>query len=382
MAEAERGSVSLLTAADRERIAVRFREYLRRDDSPLLTVAQIRNQLVEQLGEVLDAVEIRLRGCAHPATSPAALADLSLQIGAERASAGIHPVQSLHAASLIYEAALPVVAEALSRAGWDLPDQAAGLALNRAIMDRVMAASATYIDYLLTKVHSSHRDERRRLARELHDLAAPAVALGLQNIDLHGVYAESNELKAAGHLAAARSNLLDALSIIRDLSAQTREAVGRGGLAEAIIRYVETVQQSIRVDLKFSGGLARLHAAHQEEVFLIVREAIRNAVNHASARQLTVSIAADGHLVAEVADDGIGFDVAAKLTDDDTVGLSSMRERAELLGGAVVVTSRPGGGTRVWLSVPIADERVHGTTARFVEAPAGGRSPTNPTLFG
>jgi signal transduction histidine kinase len=234
------------------------------------------------------------------------------------------------------------------------------------------AAASTYVDYLLTKVHSSHRDERRRLARELHDMAAPAVALALQNIDLYGVYSATDELKAAGYLSTARSSLLDALSIIRDLSAQTREAVGRSGLREAITRYIETVHPSIAVELNTTGDLAGLHVAHREEVFLVVREAIRNALNHASPQRITVSITADSYLVAEVADDGTGFDAESKLADKDSVGLNSMRERAELLGGTVEVTSCPGSGTRVRLSVPIADERVHRATARLAESSVAG----------
>jgi signal transduction histidine kinase len=363
-----------LSSADRDRIASRYQDLLLRDGSPLLTVEQIRRELLEQLGDVLDAVEDHLFAAAGrlPATPRDELADLSLRIGAERASAGIHPVQSLHAASLIYEAGLPVVAEALAGAGWESPAQEAGLALNRAIMDRMKAAASTYVDYLLTKVHSSHRDERRRLARELHDMAAPAVALALQNIDLYGVYSATDELKAAGYLSTARSSLLDALSIIRDLSAQTREAVGRSGLREAIARYIETVHPSITVELNTTGDLAGLHVAHREEVFLVVREAIRNALNHASPQRITVSITADSYLVAEVADDGTGFDAESKLADKDSVGLNSMRERAELLGGTVEVTSSPGSGTRVRLSVPIADERVHRTTVRLAESSVAG----------
>jgi signal transduction histidine kinase len=360
-----------LSPADRDRISTRYHDLLRRDDSPLLMVEQIRNQLLEQLDEVLTAVERYLqtgRGETSPSVSMDAPAELSLQIGAERASAGIHPVQSLHAASLIFEAALPVVAEALTAAGHESAGLTAGLALNRAIMDRMMAASSTYVDYLLTKVHGSHRDERRRLARELHDMAAPAVAVGLQNIDLHGVYAKTDELKAADHLATARSCLLDALSIIRDLSAQTREAVGRSGLAEAIRRYAETLPTAISVRFDTAGDLGRLHAAHREEVFLIVREAIRNAVSHASPKQISVTIVADGQLVAEIVDDGTGFDTDSMLADHTrSVGLNSMRERAELLGGAIVVTSRLGRGTQVWLSVPIADEQVHSATVRVAD---------------
>lgn len=365
------GSDLRLSRADRERITSRYTDLLFRDDSLLLVVEQIRAQLVEQLDDVLNTVEDLLRAQSGMATSraaPDAPNEPSLRISTERAAVGVHPVQWLHAASLIYEAGLPVIARTLAAAGWSSPSLAAGLALNRAIMDLVMAATITYVDDLLTKVHCSHRDERRRLARELHDLAAPAVALGLQNIDLFGVYTEVDDLKAASHLATARSSLLDALSIIRDLSAQTRETLGRSGLLEAISRYAETVHPSITVELNATGDLTALPLAYREEAFLIIREGIRNAVNHASPQLITVTIVADHHLIAEVVDDGTGFDVESTLVDENTVGLSSMRERAELLGGTVVVTSRPGSGTRVWLSVPIADGRVQGATMRLAQS--------------
>jgi signal transduction histidine kinase len=381
----------------------------------------VRTQLLRQLDDVLDEVDAKLRieqdqqqeqeqeqaqaldprraplvepparqrapsrGAAGAAGGALAgesanrrLAELSLRIGAERARAGVHPAESLDAAALIFEAGLPVVTNALRRGGRDDPDmgQLAALILNRTIMDRMVAAAATYVDYLLGKIHRSNHDERRRLARELHDIAAPAVAVGLQNLDLYGVYSKTDELKAAHHLAAARTSMLDALNVIRDLAAQSREAIGRSGLLAAVARYAETVSEPVQVTLRNTGDLDALPDTHREEVFLIVREAIRNAVDHGAPRHLTVTLdAGRGLLIVTITDDGDGFDLDTVIMTLDCVGLGSMRERAELLGGTVHVHSAPGAGTTITLTVPVPDQRV-----RALAHQEPGRSDFSPLL--
>ncbi|MGH3166218.1 MAG: sensor histidine kinase, partial [Trebonia sp.] len=274
----------------------------------------------------------------------------------------IHPAESLHAAALLFEAGLPVVAAALREncSGARETDLWAALTLNCAIMDRMVAAAATYVDYLLAKIHRSQRDERRRLARELHDIAAPAVLHGLQHLELHSVYSKLDELTAADHLARARAGMLDALNVIRDLAAQSREAIGRSGLVPAIARYADTVPDSVKVTLRTAGNLDTLRDTHREEVFLIIREAIRNAVAHGQPRHVTIILdEGRGQLHATITDDGVGFDAVTAATDQNTAGLGSMRERAELLGGTVRIRSAPGTGTTVMLTVPIPDQRVH-----------------------
>lgn len=380
-----------LTPEDRAEIAHRYRDLLRRDRNPLINDDQVRAQLMRQLDDVLDEVDAALRAEQERDISQehlsrqrigrmperpipyqgttlvgeaagGKLAELSLRIGADRARAGVHPAESLHAAALIFEAGLPVVVDVLRRTGSGDPDadQLAALTLNRTIMDRMVAAAATYVDYLLGKIHRSHHDERRRLARELHDIAAPAVAVGLQNLDLYGIYAKMDEPKAAHHLTLARTSMLDALNVIRDLAAQSREAVGRSGLLVAIAGYAETVPDPVKVTLQNTGDLDALRDTHREEVFLIVREAIRNAVVHGKPQHVTVTLdAGHGQLRATITDDGIGFDLDTVIAERNCVGLGSMRERAELLGGTVHIRSALDAGTTITLTVPIPDQRVH-----------------------
>jgi signal transduction histidine kinase len=92
----------------------------------------------------------------------------------------------------------------------------------------------------------------------------------------------------------------------------------------------------------------------RDEVFLIVREAVRNALNHGAPAEVVVTLAVTPHeLRASVRDDGVGFS-----TQDDPpahgLGLPAMRERAELVGGTIAISSGPG-GTHVQLVVPLPE---------------------------
>jgi signal transduction histidine kinase len=280
--------------------------------------------------------------------------ELSEAIGRSRASAGIHPSQSLHAATLIFEAGLPTIARRLADAGDPTPELTAGRLLNATILERMAAAARSYVDHLLAKAHGSNRDERRRLSRELHDVAAPAVAVGLQNLELFNLYSVSDPAKAAAKLQSVRQSMLDALATIRGLAAQSRENVGDRGLEEAIRSYLDDVPTDIRTTLTFEGDEASASLAYVEELYLIIREAIRNAVDHAIPHSITVVIGiSEGLLRAEVRNDGRGFSVENVMSSAPHVGIQSMYERAELIGARLTIKSRPRAGTIVAVLIPL-----------------------------
>ena len=92
------------------------------------------------------------------------------------------------------------------------------------------------------------------------------------------------------------------------------------------------------------------------QVYLLMREALRNAVRHSGCERITVRLeVGDGEVYGRVEDDGSGFDPEAvgKASPSWGVGLRSMTERAEMLGGELRVSSRPGAGTRVEVRVPL-----------------------------
>jgi signal transduction histidine kinase len=91
----------------------------------------------------------------------------------------------------------------------------------------------------------------------------------------------------------------------------------------------------------------------EHEVFRIVQEALTNAVRHARAASVTVSVLNDENLEVIVDDDGIGFDPDAQSSRGRRLGLTSMRDRASSLGGRLIITSSPGKGATVRLEVPL-----------------------------
>jgi signal transduction histidine kinase len=90
------------------------------------------------------------------------------------------------------------------------------------------------------------------------------------------------------------------------------------------------------------------------EVYRIVQEALANAARHSGAAQAEVTLSCrDGRLNVTISDQGVGFSRVGQ--DEPGIGLAGMEERAELLGGWLRITSRPGDGTRVELSVPVVE---------------------------
>ncbi len=204
-------------------------------------------------------------------------------------------------------------------------------------------------------------DERRRLARELHDgIGQTLVALKNQLEGLSSRLSEAPELKTP--LDKATELASHALEDTRELSRLLRPPVLDDlGLAAALNWLSRTVgkQFGLKVEREID-GLETAPAKELETVlFRIAQEALTNAAKHAEAKSVRVALTERPRsLVLAVSDDGSGFDVAAALqrTGDRTgVGLRGMRDRVELFGGRLTVDSAPGRGTTVTAEVPLLD---------------------------
>jgi signal transduction histidine kinase len=207
------------------------------------------------------------------------------------------------------------------------------------------------------------RDERERIARELHD--GLAQVLGYVNTKSQAV----EELLAADRVPEARTQLAELAAAARSIYVDVREAIlglsspvaPAGGLVAALRaygrRFAEASKLAVRVDATPVAGQLGLDPAIDDEVFRIVREALTNVRKHAAARRVAIRVAVeDGHLVVEVEDDGRGFDPAtlsATTADRTRLGLAGIRERAAAIGGSVEWRTAPDGGTIVHVAVPI-----------------------------
>jgi signal transduction histidine kinase len=196
--------------------------------------------------------------------------------------------------------------------------------------------------------------ERNRLARELHD----SVTQSLYSLTLLAVAGqrmiEAEDLRQiAGNQARLGAIAQQALQEMRLLVYELRPlALESEGLLGALEHRLETVERRAGIQARaVVEGEIELAPDLEEELYGIAQEALNNALKHAKASQVVLSLrVADASVALEVADDGQGFDPAG-IQDTGGLGLISMQERADKIGGQLSVDSAPGEGTRVKVSV-------------------------------
>jgi signal transduction histidine kinase len=222
-------------------------------------------------------------------------------------------------------------------------------------MTRMVAGSVAYLDFLLGKVHRAHQEERRRMARELHDRLAHAIGVALHHMELYRAYADRTPEAAADELEQASRVTREALKITAQLSGELRESAD-GGLCAALAAYVTTnAPPGIRVTWACTGDDTVVPAEISEELYVVLREAVRNALVHSGTPELRVRLDfSTAGVRAAVCDTGHGFDVERVLRERTCSGLTSMRERIELVGGVLTLTSLCGAGTTVDVRVSLA----------------------------
>ncbi len=200
------------------------------------------------------------------------------------------------------------------------------------------------------------REERGRLARDLHD----SVTQSLYSLTLFAEagrrLVEQGEVDQAGaHLAQLGETAQQALKEVRLLVYELRPSMlEQAGLSGALQQRLGTVEERAGVRVRFEAdGADELPKACERELYHIAQEALNNALKHGAAGEIHVRIASDnGRLTLEVEDDGRGFDPHG-VSNAGGVGMNSMRERAERIGGTLRVASKPGAGTRVWVEVAL-----------------------------
>jgi PAS domain S-box-containing protein len=199
--------------------------------------------------------------------------------------------------------------------------------------------------------------ERRHIARELHDeigQGLTALRMSLQAArQAHSVPVPQMEdaIRIAEH----------ALHQVRDLSLDLRPSLLDDlGLVPALRWYLDRQAQRAGLSIDFEASIPdeRLPADVEVACFRFVQEALTNVARHAQARRVQVRVRRrDRGLALEVADDGIGFDVAGTLEDavaGGSMGLLGMRERVQLAGGQMEIESRQGSGTLIRARFPLA----------------------------
>ncbi len=316
--------------------------------SPLVRSEAIRDQCIEHATAILGDLEASLRaGYPHMVEDPSRL---SRRIGVSRAAEGIPPSESLRAAAELFDVSMTTLcggaAEVCPQA-----TVAIAIALNAVIGRRLQEAASAYGDFMLERICEAYVEERRRIARDIHDRVAQNVVAAERNLEF---YLLGEPPRDDQRIVRARQALSQTVTSIRQVTADLRFVRPVEGLGAALRSYLETLDpEGVRWRVDVNGEDSGLPLGVRDQTYLVLCEAIRNAVAHAHPTGLQVTVAITSQdLRATVADDGLGLDPKRAVTRTGS-GLVSMRERAELLGGTLSVSSTPGCGTHVELLIPL-----------------------------
>ncbi len=241
----------------------------------------------------------------------------------------------------------------------------------RDITEQVQAAEVR--SRLFEQIISAQEEERRRIARELHDETGQSLMSLL--VGLHAIEAARTAPEAQALARKYCEIAASALEEVRRLAMGLRPSVLDDlGLAAAVERYAEQYAKSyqLTVDVHCQGlDGQRLPAPVETAVYRIIQEALTNIAKHAQAT--VVGIVLERHptvLQAIVEDDGCGFNVEETLRLSGATthfGLHGMRERASLVNGTIEIESTPGRGTAIYVQVPLPEP--HQDTAASATAP-------------
>jgi signal transduction histidine kinase len=245
-------------------------------------------------------------------------------------------------------------------------------ALHQARMHRRLAARERAHERFAEQTVAAQEAERRRLARDIHDgISQRLVSLwyhldaALTHLDRGDPGPARVDIELAGGLVD--TTLEEARVAIGALRPPVLDDLGLAGALAALARGVPGVDISLDLDER------RLPDHLEIALYRIAQEALQNVLKHSGARRVTLRLeigTADVRLA--IGDDGAGFEPATLGPPDDTggFGLASVRERAELIGGTVRVTARPGEGTTVAVAAPVPARDDHEVSSND-EASAG-----------
>jgi PAS domain S-box-containing protein len=224
-------------------------------------------------------------------------------------------------------------------------------------LQRLAAANERDIRALSASLITAQEQERRRVAREIHDslcqhLGALAAGLGVVAAELPA------SSPARQHLQAARQRAIRAAEEAREIARQLHPAILEDlGLPKALQNLCREASQRQGIPVKFrvTKRLPEVAIEDASCVYRIAQEALNNAAKHADPKNIWVRLSGTRNVRLSIQDDGIGFD-ADSVRGSGGLGLVSMKERARTAGATLSIQGRPGHGTQVNLVVPIRGE--------------------------
>ena len=234
-----------------------------------------------------------------------------------------------------------------------------GLAIEKTQLLKELQEKERLRSDLIKKLMTAYEDERRRIARELHDDTGQSLTALILNVEMLRTLVEQSQPALLEELdglkALAETTLEEVRKLIYDLRPTILDDLGLAAALRWYVRY-QLEPRGLTVDLKLELGEARLDPLVETAAFRIAQEALWNVVKHAAATRVEVALAlTDGQLQLRVKDNGRGFEGGRRSVNplSGGAGLGGMKERATLLGGVVRITSTPEAGTEVVAELPL-----------------------------
>jgi signal transduction histidine kinase len=251
----------------------------------------------------------------------------------------------------------------------------ASIAIAKASLFEQISEGHKRLQALSEKLVKVQEEERSRLARELHDEIGQILTLLSLNCDMisktlrDGGYDHKQIIAQFDDTKQMVNNLLNQ---VRELSLELRPGILDDlGLLPALLDHFKhySSQSNIEVQFRHHGLKGRYSADVETTVFRIVQEALTNVARHAKVDTVSVHLWKDrDYLKLKIEDQGAGFDLDAVERANNSIGISSMRERAILCGGELEIETAPGRGTCLTVELPLVagltrSENVHFDTA-------------------
>lgn len=343
-----RGRFAALIRAERGAILACYAKSLEALNSPVIAEPEACDQTMTNAAEIIADVAAIVQGSEVRIDGRSEM--LPWMIGTARSEGQPSPADLMRAAVVFFD----VTVNSLASHVRDDPELlpcfiTAIVAVNESISRRIREATLAYTGYLLERVDQAQIEERRRIARDLHDRLGEGLSVALRQLELQ-------ELKdpLGPRAALAKDAITEGMRRLRVVTSDLRQDSVRS-LENALIQYIDSAAATADVRLRVSGDEGWAPPAVIDEAFLILREAIRNSLKHGAPQMVVIGVAlAPYELHAWVEDDGCGFTTGDRANSALAgTGLASMRERAALAGGRLTVASVPGQGTHVELLVPL-----------------------------
>lgn len=225
--------------------------------------------------------------------------------------------------------------------------------------DQLLDSKAKLLEY---SIHLQYaiEEERQRIARELHD--GVGQNLSLLRINLQNVLNQFPEEDQDRVVLDAFNSLDNSIRELKDISHALKPRIlEEMGLTPALASLCHKIsnQSGIKGDIQFIGDKRRIETKKETFIYRIAQEALNNIVKHSKARKFSVQmIFSNEKLKLIISDDGIGIDFSknGKIISGGGMGLDNMRERVRTLNGELRIDAPSGGGTAIFIDIPINNE--------------------------